>query len=174
MNFVSFANPAYMDVTGDLIDIDVVFAEGLAPVRYTCGRTDPVSAGLYAAVVTKGGIAPYAPTLAMQAFAAMQAGLTVTLSGSMTLAATVFPVDPETCSKIGMVVTNIDSDGNFPGGATSFPLKDVSGAWHTFTVPQYKAVATAIAAYAAPLTLIIDGNPLNATALPANSVTLTV
>lgn len=53
-------------------------------------------------------------------------------------------------------------------------MKDLSGNWHTFTIAQYEAVATAIAGYAAALDLIIDGNPLNAVALPTSSVSLTV
>ncbi len=115
-----------------------------------------------------------APTLAQQATAAIGAGLTITLSGTMTLAATLFPTDPATTAKIGAVVTAINADGTFPGGATSFPMKDATGAWHTFNASQYKAVAGGIAAYVAALNLIIDGNPLGATSLPANAVALTV
>ncbi len=114
------------------------------------------------------------PTLAQQAAAAIAAGLTITLSGTMTLAATLFPTDPATTAKIIAVVTAINTDGTFPGGATTFPMKDSAGTWHTFTSSQYKSVASALAAYVAALNLIIDGNPLDATSLPANAVTLTV
>lgn len=126
--------------------------------------------------VTDALVAPVAPapTLAQQAAAAIAAGLTITLSGTMTLAATLFPTDPTTTAKIGAVVTAINADGTFPGGATTFPMKDATGAWHTFTASQYKAVAGGIAAYVAALNLIIDGNPLGATSLPANAVALTV
>jgi hypothetical protein len=118
--------------------------------------------------------APPAPTLAQQAGAASAAGLTVTLTGSMTLAATLFPTDSATQAKLGAVVTTINTAGTFPGGATSYPMKDASGAWHTLTIAQYKTLAGAIAAYVAALDLIADGNPLAATALPAASVSLVV
>lgn len=115
-----------------------------------------------------------APTLATSAAAALAAGLTLALSGTLTLAATVFPTDSVTTAKLATVITTINANGSFPGGATEYPMKDASGAWHTLTVDQYKAVAGAIAAYVAPLDLIIDGNPLGATALPVASVSLTV
>ncbi len=112
------------------------------------------------------------PTLARQASAAINAGLTLTLSGSLTLAATAFPCDPITTGKIGAVITTLAVTGAFPGGATSYPLKDASGDWHTFDAAQYKTVAGGIAAYVAALDLIADGNPMGATALPSSSVSL--
>lgn len=113
-------------------------------------------------------------TLAQQAQMAELAGLSITLSGSFTLAETLFPTDPTTQTKIGAVVTTINTTGAFAGGATSWPMKDSSGAWHTFTISQYKAVAVAIDTYVSALDLIIDGNPLSATALPSASVSLTL
>ena len=113
-------------------------------------------------------------TLEQQADRALYQGLAITLSGSITLAATVFPVDPSATVKIGAVVTTIMATQAFPGGITSFPMKDSSGAWHTFTLAQYTTVAGAISAYVAALNLITDGNPLNAVALPSPSVSLTV
>lgn len=120
--------------------------------------------------------APVIPslTLAQEASAALATGLTITLSGTVALAAAVFPTDQTTTGKIGQVVLALGATGAFPGGAETYPLKDASGTWHTFTAAQYKAVATAIAAYVAPLDLIIDGNPLGVTELPPSSVTLTV
>jgi len=117
---------------------------------------------------------PPPPTLAQQAAEAMLAGLTITLSGSITLAATLFPTDPETQIKLNGVISVINTTGGFPGGAETYPIKDASGTWHSFTLAQYKAVAAAIANYVAPLDLIIDGNPLSATELPSSSVSLTV
>jgi hypothetical protein len=118
--------------------------------------------------------APPAPALAQQAAAAISAGIILTLSGSMTLAAIAFPTDPVTQSKLAAIATTINTTGAFPGGATSYPMKDATGTWHTFTLAQYKVVAAAIAAYAASLDLIIDGNPLGAVSLPTASVALTV
>ncbi|OYV64911.1 MAG: hypothetical protein B7X09_05185, partial [Acidiphilium sp. 21-66-27] len=55
--------------------------------------------------------APPAPTLAQQAAAALGAGLTITSTGTMTLAATAFPTDPTSTGKITAVVTAITADG---------------------------------------------------------------
>ena len=117
---------------------------------------------------------PAPPTLAQQAQVALNAGLTIGLSGSITLAPTVFPVDAVTTGKIGAVVTTLLARGEFPNGGTSYPMKDAMGEWHTFDIIQYEAVAGAISTYAASLYLIIDGNPENATELPSASVSLTV
>lgn len=129
--------------------------------------------------VSNGALVAYtpplpAPTLAQLAASAELAGLTITLSGTLTLAATLFPTDPTTQTKIGAVVTTINTTGTFAGGATVWPMKDASGVWHTLTVPQYKAVAGVIDTYVSALDLIIDGNPLGATALPPSSVSIEV
>lgn len=120
--------------------------------------------------------APAAPgmTLAQQAAAAGIAGLTIALSGSLTLAATLFPSDAVTQQKLAHIAATIGATGGFPGGLAALPMKDASGAWHSFDLAQWKAVAGAIAAYVAACDLIADGNPLAATALPASSVALSV
>ena len=115
-----------------------------------------------------------APTLAQQAATAMAAGLTISLSGSVTLAATLFPTDAATQGKLAAVAAGLGATGQFPGGATTFPMKDCAGAWHSLTQAQYKAVAGAILSYVAASQLIVDGNPLGATALPPDSVALAV
>lgn len=56
---------------------------------------------------------PPVPTFTQQAQTAMNAGLAVTLSGSMTLTATAFPVDPITTGKIAAVITTIIKTGMF-------------------------------------------------------------
>ena len=119
---------------------------------------------------------PPAPvlTLAQQAANAAVAGLTVALSGTMTLAATLFPTDATTQQKLVAVSATLLETGDFPGGGTTYPMVDSSGAWYTFTASQYKAVAGAIAAYVAACDLIAAGNPRGATALPANTVSITV
>ena len=146
----------------------------VTPAQWTARMANPSGWA-----VQSGALVPYTPpvvppTLAQQAAAAINAGVTLTLSGSLTLAATLFPTDPVTTAKIGAVVTALLATGAFPGGATSYPMKDAAGAWHTFTAAQYPKVAGAIAAYVAALDLIADGNPLGATALPSASVSLTV
>jgi hypothetical protein len=121
--------------------------------------------------------APPAPTLAQQAGAAINAGFTITAIGpTLTLPATPFPTDPAIQINIGAVVNELNTAGTFFGGATTGLMKDVAtpAVWHSLTAPQYKAVASAIGAYVATLDMIIDGNSLNATALPVASVSLRV
>jgi hypothetical protein len=118
-------------------------------------------------------------TLAQQAAAASIAGLTIaTAAGSVTLtmAATKFPTDAETQGILNTVVNGLNTNGTFPEGAATFPMIDAATppVWHTFTVAQYKAVATAIFNYVSANDLIAAGNPLGATTLPANSVTISV
>lgn len=118
---------------------------------------------------------PIGLTLAQSATTAIGAGLTITLSGTLTLAATLFPTDPKTQTKLNTVVNELNTSGTFFGAATGL-MKDAATpvVWHSFTPAQYKAVASAIGAYVAALDMIVDGNPMNATALPQNSVSLTV
>jgi hypothetical protein len=131
--------------------------------------------GLWAVQV--GVLVPYTRpppvlSLAQSSVVAMAEGLTVSLTGSASLQPTLFPIDPLTQAKLAAVATIINTTGGFPGGAGEYPIKDSAGEWHVFTLNEYKAVAGAIATYVAALDLIIDGNPLNATGLPANSVAL--
>ena len=150
--------------------------DGTLP-EYALACTQAQAANWAAAISTAGALsfgAPPAPSLASQARTAATAGVTLTLSGTVTLAATMFPTDPVTQTKLGAVVTTLLATGAFPGGSASYPMIDAAGAWHTFTAAQYKTVAGAIAAYVAACDLIAAGNPLHATELPANSVSLTV
>lgn len=151
--------PSPVIPVGSWVDVDAV-----SP-RPDVGWTAAQSGGAWSFT------APTAPslTLPQRALAALAQGLTITLSGTATL----FPIDPATQQKLAAVVTTLLATGAFPGGATSYPMKDSAGAWHTFDEATYKAVAGAVAAYVSALTLIVDGNPLNATALPSASVSLT-
>ena len=132
----------------------------------------PAQGWAYAGGTFSAPPAPPPPTLTQQAATAINVGLMLTLSGSLTLSATLFPTDPATTGKIGAVVTTLLATGAFPGGATSYPMKDATGSWHTFTAAQYPKVAGALAAYVAALDLIADGNPLGATTLPPASATV--
>ena len=113
------------------------------------------------------------PTLAQSAALASVSGLTISLTGSVTLAATLFPTDAVTQGKIA-AMNAMAMTGALPTGFTTYDMRDASGGWHHFTAAQYQAVAHAIAAYVAVLSLIADGNPNAPTSLPASSVTLTV
>jgi hypothetical protein len=112
-------------------------------------------------------------TLAQQAVTMMGAGLTIALTGSLSLAATTFPTDANTQRKLAAVSTTLAVSGAFPGGGTTCPMKDAAGAWHTFTVAQYKAVAVAISGFVAALDMVIDGAPASTT-LPPSSISLVV
>ncbi len=128
--------------------------------------------------VSAGKLVPYTPpapvlTLAQQAANAAVAGLTVALSGTMTLAATLFPTDTKTQKAIESM-NAIARAGVLPLGSTTYPMIDASEKWHHFTASQYQAVAGAIAAYVSACDLIAAGNPLGVTELPAASVSLVV
>ena len=129
--------------------------------------------------VLTGGTAPVAPppapSLATQAARASIAGLTIASTGpTLTLADTLFPTDLTTQSILNTLVNGLNTLGSFPGGATTYPMKDSAGIWHTLTESQYKAIAGAIFTYVSTLDLIAAGNPLNATALPLSSVSISV
>ena len=129
----------------------------------------PATPTQLAAAFPSYGVVP----LAQQAASALAAGLTISLSGSLTLSATLFPTDPTTTAKIIAMVA-MAGQGVLPIGATDYPMKDSAGIWHHFIAAQYIKVGGAIASYASALDLIADGNPLGATALPSASVSLTV
>ena len=128
--------------------------------------------------VSNGTLVPYTPpppvlTLAQQAANAAVGGLTITLSGTMMLAATLFPTDTKTQKAIESM-NAMARAGVLPLGSTTYPMIDAAGTWHHFTASQYQAVAGAIAAYVAACDLIAAGNPMNATALPSSTISLTV
>ena len=128
--------------------------------------------------VSNGTLVAYTPppptlTLEQQAANAAISGLTIALSGTMTLAATLFPTDTKTQKAIESM-NAMARAGVLPLGSTTYPMIDASGTWRHFTAAQYQAVAGAIAAYVAACDLIAAGNPLGVTALPQNSVALTV
>jgi len=121
---------------------------------------------------------PLEPTFAQQAALASVSGLTVASTGpTLTMAATKFPTDAATQGVLNTVVNGLNTNGTFPEGAMTFPMLDAASPtplWHTFTIAQYKAVATAIFNYVSANDLIAAGNPLGATVLPASSVTISV
>ena len=128
--------------------------------------------------VSAGALVAYTPppptlTLEQQAANAAISGLTITLSGTMTLAATLFPTDRKTQKAIESM-NAMARAGVLPLGSTTYPMIDVNEKWHHFTASQYQAVAGAIGAYVAACDLIAAGNPLGVSALPQNSIALTV
>ena len=128
--------------------------------------------------VSAGTLVAYTPpaptlTLAQKAANAAVSGLTIALSGTMTLAETLFPTDARTQKAIESM-NAMARVGVLPLGSTTYPMIDASGTWHHFTASQYQAVAGAIAAYVSACDLIAAGNPLGVTELPAASVSLVV
>ena len=130
--------------------------------------------------VDGGVLVPYTPpqpdfNLEQQAANAISTGgLSIAMNGSINFDFTLFPTDSTTQAKLTAVITTINSTGAFPGNVSTYPMKDSFGSWHSFTIPQYMAVAGAIANYVSNLYLIIDGNPFGVTQLPSNSITLSV
>lgn len=115
--------------------------------------------------------APAAPvlTLAEQAVARLAEGLSIASTGTPALSA-VYPADAAAQQKLLSIQTVLAGTGSFPGGAATWPLKDRSGAWHVVNVAQFTAIATAIAAFVAPIDLILDGRA--GVALPAASASI--
>ena len=128
--------------------------------------------------VSNGTLVAYTPppptlTLEQQAANAAISGLTIALSGTMTLAATLFPTDRKTQKAIESM-NAMARAGVLPLGSTTYPMIDASGTWHHFTAAQYQAVAGAIAAYVAACDLIAAGNPMGSKTLPSSTISLTV
>ncbi len=175
----SYSSPSWANAAKTAITAQVVFKEIGSAIPFTATQNDPEGYGVtvFDAIVAGAGSIPVgayaAPTLTQQAAVAINAGLTLTLSGSLTLAATLFPTDATTQGKLADMAA-MAARGVLPLGATTYPMKDAAGTWHQFNAAQYQAVAAAIAAYAAAIILIADGNPFGATALPSASVSLTV
>ncbi len=158
------------------VPIAQCFAPGLTWVE--CDGTPGVAPG-WTAAESNGAWTftappePPAPSLAQQAASALAAGVTITLTGSVTLAATIFPCDPGTQTKIE-ALASMAARGVLPTGATGYAMEDAAGTWHEFNAAQYQALAGAISAYVAALILIADGNPLGVTTLPSSSITVSM
>jgi hypothetical protein len=114
-----------------------------------------------------------APTLAQQAAAASVAGIEIALNGSITLAPTPFPTDPNAQSAISMM-NQMALAGTLPTGFAAYEMVDANGLWHEFTAAQYQKIADAIADFVAVNRLIAAGNPRAPTSLPFASITITV
>lgn len=110
--------------------------------------------------------------LANVAAAALGSGLSIT-SPSPGVSGT-YPVDEQAQQAMMKVVSYVAVNGKFPAGLTSWPLLDVTGIVHQIpSIAVFNAVMTAIADYAAQLTLLIDGRSA-ATSVPPPFVTITI
>ena len=69
------------------------------------------------------------PTLSQQAVSASTSGLTISSTGpTLTMAATLFPTDPTTQTKLNTIVNELNTSGTF-FGATAGLMKDAAGVW---------------------------------------------
>lgn len=135
-----------------------------------------INAGTIVSVVHGWGGTPAAGQtfLAIKNVAGLSAGqpapgLTVS-SASAVVATATWPTDPTTQSHLAKLGTVLDVTGAFPGGAATWPMKDLSGAVHNLTVTQFKAVGAAISAYVGQADLIADGL---STIVPSGTVSIT-
>ena len=111
---------------------------------------------------------PPAPTAAQLAGAAIAAGLSVLSTSTPTLNGT-YPCDSSTTSDINVEITSIMLNATFADGSTSIQWPDTSGTFHTFTVMQFKAFATALGVYVSGIRKYASGlSP----SLPTASVTI--
>jgi hypothetical protein len=149
----AYQGPAAGAPEGGVLVADSLFAELSNNITgYTFNGTELIP-------VTPPPVTP--PTIAQQAAAAILQGVTISLTGSMTLEPTLFPCDPVTTTKISTVLNILNATGLFPDGTTTCAMKDMGNpsAWHSFTGPQYTAVVLAIGNYVFLLDQIADGNP---------------
>jgi hypothetical protein len=103
--------------------------------------------------------APPTPSLAQQAEALLAGGVTLTVTGSLTLTA-LFPTDASTQKHLSRIEQVVNTTGKFPNDAATWPVAaSVAGVpgWHALTSGQFKAVATAISNFIAPAELIALG-----------------
>ena len=94
---------------------------------------------------------------------AITSGSTPAINGS-------YLITPQSKLDIEGVIDNIELNGTFPGGASTFPWLDISDTPHVFpSVSVFKEFATAIAAFVAAIEEFIDtgsGSP------PSNQITI--
>lgn len=113
--------------------------------------------------------APATPSLAQQAAALLASGLAIVSTATSALSGT-YPADPVSQGKLLAVQSVLSVSGAFPGGATTWPVKDASGQWHVATPAQFTAIALAVANFVAPIDLIMDGHAN--IPLPSSSATI--
>lgn len=111
-----------------------------------------------------------AQAIAASVQSALAAGLTVTSTSTPAVNGT-YPLDSNTQTEIGQVTLFTQVNGDFPGGASSYPWYDTSNVPHVFpSVHLHDEWATAIANYVAALKLY--GAGVAGATLPAASITI--
>lgn len=92
---------------------------------------------------------------AAQYVAIIKAGLAVTSSGTPSLSAT-YGVDQDAQLNIDSQIAAILTNGTFTNGQATRVWHDAAGLPHTFTVAQFKALATAIGVYVDGVIATVD------------------
>ena len=117
-------------------------------------------------------VAPAPPSpaqvISAAAAAALAGGLAVTSTGTPALNGT-YACDSNTTANINAEITSVMLNSTFADGTTSLAWPDTSLALHTFNVTQFKAFATALAAFVSGVRKYAMG--INSS-LPSSSVTI--
>jgi hypothetical protein len=111
---------------------------------------------------------PPALTIPQQAQVLLTGGLAITSTGDSALNAT-YPCDPISQQQVVAEVTSILLNNAFTDGETSIAWLDKTGAPHTFSINQFKTLATALAAFVTGCTKCITGQ---STTLPTATATI--
>lgn len=112
--------------------------------------------------------APASPTLAQQAAALLAAGCAITSTSTPTLSGT-YACDTLSQQHVQAEVTSILLNGTFADGTTSAVWLDAADAPHTFTIAEFKALATALAAFVSGCLKVVNGQ---STTLPTQPSTI--
>ena len=107
-------------------------------------------------------------TLPQQAGAMLLAGCQVASTSTAALDGT-YPTDPASQAHVTAEITSVLLNGTFADGTASIAWLDVAGAAHTFTVLQFKTLATALAGFVSGALKVINGQAMT---LPAQPVTI--
>jgi hypothetical protein len=122
--------------------------------------------GLWA--VQSGTLVPYsppapAPSLAQRAATLLVGGLDIVSTGDPSLSAT-YPCDLMAQQQISAEVVSILLNGTFTDGGPSIEWRDAAGGDHALSADQFKALATAIAAFVTACAKCVAGQ---STTLPS-------
>lgn len=114
--------------------------------------------------------APAAPalTVTQQGATAIASGITITWSASTPLNGT-YAMDVPTQSNVQAELLAILVNGTFTNGTAAIAWPDVSGTLHTFSVAQFKILATVLGTYVGA----VDAFILGIGALPATTAAVT-
>jgi len=114
---------------------------------------------------------PPTPTVTQQVTSALAAGLSVSSTDYSGLNGT-YALDQSSQNQVNAVTTYILLNGTFPGGGSTMPWVDQTGAAHQWpSVTEFKSFATAYANYVAAISLYQLSNGASGS-LPSNTVTI--